>query len=230
VAGRLRHSDIAVWALWVGAGLLGTLLPIIAFVIPLPLVNVNLSSFSDVYELTSILGGAATLALCQGIVLAMVIDRPSTVALMWIPVTVLATVAAYVSVMLWGMTVPRGVLSVSGIQDSLPSGFPLLQVIFALIGVAQAAFLGLAQGLLLATRIQGRKVLAVWFTANVLAAAVVGVVAGVRLQEPVPTDQLTVVAFLVSSSLSGGLFAAVTGFALAALVRRSDRAPRPAPA
>jgi len=161
------------------------------------------------------------LALFQTIVLGALKARFSASVLMWIPVSIGAVLVAYVVIAIWQVTVPRTVISVSAMQASLPPGFPLLQVIFALFGIAVAGFVGLAQGILLARVFRRRSAVGLWLVANLVGAVLVGIVFGIRLQEPVTGSHADLTAVFLSNTLIDGvLYAAVTGAALVAFARR----------
>src|SRR5438552_1402273 len=163
MAYSIRRPGLALWGAWLVAGVAGSLLPVLpaAFNLRFPIVaGLSLDHASG---LSSALVGATCLALFQTIVLGALKARFSASVLMWIPVSTGATVVAYLAIALWQVTVPRTVISVSAIGASLPPGFPLLQVIFALFGIAVAVVVGLAQGMLLARVLRRRSAVGLWF-------------------------------------------------------------------
>src|SRR5579872_7370088 len=192
IAYSIRRSGLAFWGAWVLAGTVGSLLPVLPAALNLRFPMVTGLGLNDAYALSSILVATMCLAFFQTIVLGALRGRFGSSVVMWMPVSVGATFVAYLAIALWEITVPRTVISVSAIQASLPSGFPLLQVIFALVGIVAAVVVGLAQGLVLA-RIHksGSSVVVVWLVANLVGALLVGIVLGLRLQEPVTGDDAT---------------------------------------
>lgn len=217
---------MAFWGGWLVAGTAGSLLPVLPAALNLRFPIVADLGLADAYGLSSIIVAAMCLALFQTIVLGALRGRFSASVLMWIPVSAGATLAAYLAIALWQVTVPRTVISVSAIQAGLPAGFPLLQVIFALFGIAVAVVVGLAQGILLARIFERSSVIGVWLAANLVGAVLVGVVFGIRLEEPVTGNDATLTAIFLSNTLiDGGLYAAVTGAALVAIGRRSTEVP-----
>ena len=217
-----RRPGMAFWGGWLLAGTAGSLLPVLPAALNVRFPIVADLGLADAYGLSSIILAAICLALFQTIVLGALRGRFSTSVLMWIPVSAGATLAAYLAIALWQVTVARTVISVSAIQAWLPAGFPLLQVIFALFGIAVAVVVGLAQGILLGRIFERSSVIGLWLAANLVGAVLVGVVFGIRLQEPVTGNDATLTAIFLSNTLiDGGLYAAVTGAALVAIGRRS---------
>jgi len=221
MAYSIRRPGLALWGAWLVAGVAGSLLPVLpaAFNLRFPIVA-GLSP-DHASGLSSALVGATCLALFQTIVLGALKARFSASVLMWIPVSTGATVVAYLAIALWQVTVPRTVISVSAIGASLPPGFPLLQVIFALFGIAVAVVVGLAQGMLLARVLRRRSAVGLWLGANLVGAVLVGIVFGIRLMEPVTgSDADRTAIFLSNTLIDAVLYAAVTGAALVAFARR----------
>jgi len=222
----IRPPGRAVWGWWLLAGTAGSLLPVLPAALNLRFPIVADLGLNDAYSFISIVVAAISLALFQTMVLGALRGRFSTAVLMWIPVSAGATLVAYLALALWQVTIPRTVISVSAIQASLPSGFPLLQVIFALFGVTVASFVGVVQGILLARIFRWRFVVGFWLVANLVAAVLVGTVFGIRLQEPVVgSDADLTVIFLSNTLIDGGLYAAVTGVALLVIARRNAEVP-----
>ena len=215
---RSRRARSVSWGAWLLAGIVGSFVPIMpaAFNFRVPLIFAL--GLDDAFGLGSVAIAATFLAFLQYIILSALIGKVSAAALMWIPVSAAAARIPFLAINLWQTTVPRTLISVSAIQASLPPGFPLLQIIFALFGIANAAVLGLAQGILLARIFGGRSIVALWLGANLLASVLVGIVFGIRLQEPVTGDDATLTAIFVSNTLiDAALYAAVTGAALVAI-------------
>lgn len=221
-----RRAGMAFWGAWLLAGTAGSLLPVLPAALNLRFPASVALGLQDAFGPGSIVLGALLLAAFQCIVLGALRGRFSRPVLLWIPVSAGAALIAYIAIALWQVTIPRTLISVSAIQTALPSGFPLLQVIFALFGLANAMVLGLAQGLLLAKILEGRSVVGFWLVANLVAAILVGIVFGIRLQEPVAGDDATRTAMFLSNILiNGALYAAVTGVVLVAMtVRRGEAA------
>jgi hypothetical protein len=221
MAYSMRRPGLALWGAWLGAGVVGSLLPVLPAALNLRFPIVADLRLDDAYGLRSAAVGAICLALFQTIVLGVLKARFTASVLMWIPVSTGATVVAYLAIALGQVTVPRAVISVSAIQASLPPSFPLLQVIFALSSVAVAVVVGVAQGILLARVFRRRSALGLWLVANLVAAVLVGIVFGIRLQEPVTGSDADLTAIFLSTTLiDGALYAAVTGAALVAFARR----------
>jgi hypothetical protein len=200
---RLSHS-LAIWVAWVLAGVGGSLLPILlnAFILPW----IQARSLYDYEAAVWVVVSAICLAFFQYIVLRVLLARVSLTVVMWIPASAIAALVAFNTPGFLQGTVLRTLISISAISASLPQGFPLIQVILALIGFAFAAFLGLGQGIVL-SMVYRRGVVGFWVLANLLAALVVGIVLGVRYQEFVSPD-------FIDTLLGGVVYAAVTGPAL----------------
>ena len=221
MAYSIRRPGLALWGAWLVAGVAGSLLPVLPAAFHLRFPIVADLGLDDAPGFSSALVGAICLALFQTIVLGALKARFSASVLMWIPVSTGATVVAYLAIALWQVTVPRTVISVSAIGASLPPGFPLLQVIFALFGIAVALVVGLAQGILLVGVFRRRSALGLWLVANLVGAVLVGIVFGIRLMEPVTgSDADRTAIFLSNTLIDAVLYAAVTGAALVVFARR----------
>ena len=229
----IRRSETATWGAWLVAGAVGTLLPILPAAVNhrFPL-GANLG-FNDEYGLSSLVVAALCLALLQSIVLGVLRGRFSGPVLLWAPVSAGATLAVYVAIFVWQVT------SVSSIESSLPSGFPMLavavlivltpsplpwfQVLIVLIALAVAAVLGLAQGILLARIFERASIVGLWLAANLVGAVAVGILFGIRFQETATSNDATLTAFVSNALIDGGLYATVTGAALVAIARRNGQ-------
>jgi hypothetical protein len=213
-----RRPGIALWGGWLVAGTVGSVLPVLPAALNLRWPMAAGLGLEDAFGLSSIAVTAFLVAFLEAIVLGGVTSRFSGPVLMWAPVSAAATIAAFLAIVLWGNIVPRSLISVSAIQAALPPAFPLLPVIFALFGIANAVVLGIAQGVLLSRIFGGRSVIGLWLAASVGAAVVVGVVFGIRLQEPAPGNEAALTAIFLSNTLiDGALYSAVTGAALVAI-------------
>jgi thiol:disulfide interchange protein len=154
---------------------------------------------------------------------------------MWAPVSAGATLAVYLAIFVWQVT------SVSSIESSLPTGFPMLamavfivltpspspwfQVLVALIALAVAAVLGLAQGILLARIFERRSIVGLWLVANLVGAVLMGIIFGIRFREPATSNDANLTFFVSTALIDGGLYAAVTGAVLVAIARRNGEIP-----
>ncbi len=206
---RLSHS-LAIWVAWVLAAVAGSLLAILIDVFILPWSSAR--SLHDYEAVLMVIVSAICLAFFQYIVLRVLVGRVSLTLTMWIPASVIATLVAFNTPGFLQGTVLRTLISISAISASMPRGFPVIQVILALIGLAFAAFLGLGQGIVLSI-VYRRGVVGFWVLANLSAALVVGIVLGIRYQEfasPGFADTL----------LGGVIYAAVTGPALLVIAGR----------
>ena len=213
------------------AGALGSLLPIVpdALNIPTPLDGLRWVDFR-VAGVVLIAVAAIFLGTFQYAVLRSALGRASLRATMWIPITVLATLVGYLTVLAWSVTVPRVLLSVQAIHDSLPAWFPFQTAMLVLIDVAVALFVGLAQGVLLRGLSKHGNAMQVWLVANVVAAIAVGTTLGLRYEHYTYVDEATATAmFIVDSLITGGLYAAITGVALVTLLRPHGETVRASP-
>src|SRR5260370_42562729 len=201
MAYSIRRPGLALWGAWVVAGVVGSVLAVLPARLDLRFPIVADLGLDDAYGISSALVGATCLALVQTIVLGALKARFSASVLMWIPVSIGAMLVAYLVVAIWQVTVPRTVISVSAMQASLPPGFPLLQVIFALFGIAVAGFVRLAHGILLARVFPRRSAVGLWLVANLVGAVLVGIVFGVGLQEPVTGSDADLTAIFFSTTL-----------------------------
>jgi hypothetical protein len=148
------------------------------------------------------------IAFGQYIVLSLLVGRVSLLALMWIPVTTVITVAASTfGAMFWS--------SSDAIRD-----LALLQFIFGPPLFPVLIFpLGLAQGILLARLFGGKLTSGLWLSATALAAVIIGAAAGLP-GEVGPPEAVV----LVDLGL-GALYGAFTGAALLAIVSHGMASP-----
>ena len=231
----IRRSETATWGAWLLAGAVGTLLPILPAALSnrFPL-GANLG-LNDEYGLSALVVAALCLALLQSVVLGWLRGRFSGSVLMWAPVSAGATLVAYLAIFVWQVT------SVSSIESSLPTGFPMLAmavfivltpspspwfpILIALVALAVAALLGLAQGILLARIFERGSIVGLWLVANLVGAVLVGILLGIRFYEPAASNDATLTAFVSNALIDGGLYAAVTGAVLVAIARRNGEVP-----
>jgi hypothetical protein len=231
---RLSHW-LAFSGAWILATVVGTVPLILPSVIRDDLVRlavlavIQASSMSFYGLIVAAIAVATWLALCQYIVLRALLGRQSMTAVIWIPASVIAVVAAVCAIAVWLTTVPRTLISISAIEASLPPGFPLTEVVVGLFAIPVAAFLGVSQGIVL-SNVYRRSVVGLWLLANLFAALLVGIVQGIQFHELANLidgrynlDEATVATanafYLVGSLLSVVLYAAVTGPTLFVLAR-----------
>jgi hypothetical protein len=228
---RLSH-----WLAFSGAWILATVVGTVPLILPsvirddlvrLAVLSVIQASSMSFYGLiVAAIAVATWLALCQYIVLRALLGRQSMTAVIWIPASVIAVVAAVCAI---AVTVPRTLISISAIEASLPPGFPLTEVVVGLFAIPVAAFLGVSQGIVL-SNVYRRSVVGLWLLANLFAALLVGIVQGIQFHELANLldgrynlDEATVATanafYLVGSLLSVVLYAAVTGPTLFVLAR-----------
>jgi uncharacterized membrane protein YhaH (DUF805 family) len=100
-------------------------------------------------------------------------------------------------------------------------------VIIGVESITYAAFLGLAQGLLLARVFVARSAAWLWFAANLVAAVVIFLVTQIRINGVSNQTNQTVVDLWLPTVVLGALYAAVTGIALVALPRRDRKGAAP---
>jgi hypothetical protein len=112
-------------------------------VFSIPYEVLNLSIYG---AMLGVVVSATCLAFFQYLVIRTLLARVSLIITVWIPVSVIATVVAFIAIGLLQITVPRTLISISAIAASLPNGFPMVGLVEGLFGVAIAAFLGLSQG------------------------------------------------------------------------------------
>jgi len=207
---------MAVWGAWVLAGAAGSVLPYLAFTFGwLP---------ADGGWIAAVVG-AAIVALPQYIVLRLM-GHSSLASAMWIPVSVVAWLAADLALWVSAERIANALLSVGAIQALTPGPFRFLTMVTGVELATTAAVLGLGQGLLLARIFVARSAAKLWFVGNLVAAVVMWIVIVFRLNGVSTTTQ-TVVDLLQPIAIDGALYAAVTGIALLAMSRR-DSAPRKA--
>lgn len=233
---RLLHW-LAFSGAWILATVVGSVPIVLPSVVDIPVIRaLSTSLYGFVVGAIAV---ATWLGLCQYIVVRALLRRPSMTAVMWIPASVIAVVAAVCAIAIWQSTVPRTLISISGIQASLPPGFPLVAVIVGLFVIPLAVFLGVSQGIVL-SNVYRRNVVGLWLLANLFAALVVGIVQGIQYRELAnlidgrfKLDETMVATanafYLVGTLLSGVLYAVVTAPTLLVIARpRSDAEASPA--
>jgi len=209
VAYRFPLSGMAVWGAWVLAGAVGSVLPYVAITFGwLP---------GDGSWIAAVVG-AAIVAFPQYIVLRL-IGHSSLAGAMWIPVSVVAWLAADLAMSVSAERITNALLSVGAIQALTPGPFRFLTMVNGVESTTTAAVLGLGQGLLLARIFVARSAARLWFVGNLVAAVVMWIVIVIRLNGVSTTNQ-TVVDLLLPIAIDGALYAAVTGIALLAMSRR----------
>jgi hypothetical protein len=223
---RLSHR-LAFSGAWILATVVGSLPLVLPSLIYIPVIQaLSMSLYGFIVGAIAV---ATWLGLCQYIVVRALLRRPSITAVMWIPASVIAVVAAVCAIAILQSTVPRTLISISAIQASLPPYFPLFEVIVGLFVIPLAICLGVSQGIVL-SNIYGRNLVGRWLLANLVAALVVGIVQGIQFHELANLidgrfnqDGATVVTanafYLVGTLLSGVLYAVVTGLTLLVIAR-----------
>jgi hypothetical protein len=211
---------MAFWGAWVLAGGVGSLLPNLVFTFgwlgPI---------YGDYWIATVVL--AALIAFPQYIVLRLLIGRPSLAGGMWIPVSAVAWLAAGLAGGVSAEWIANTLQSAGAFQASTPGPFSFITVIIGVESITYAAFLGLAQGLLLARVFVARSAAWLWFAANLVAAVVIFLVTQIRINGVSNQTNQTVVDLWLPTVVLGALYAAVTGIALVALPRRDRKGAAP---
>lgn len=212
MAYRFPLSGMAVWGTWVLAGAIGSVLPYVAITFGwLP---------ADGGWIAAVVG-AAIVAFPQYIVLRLLMGQPSLTGAMWIPVSVVAWLAADLAMSVSAERITNALLSVGTIQALTPGPFRFLTMVTGVESITMAAVLGLGQGLLLARIFVARSAARLWFVGNLVAAVVMWIVIVIRLNGVSTTNQ-TVVDLLLPVAIDGALYATVTGIALFAMSRRDS--------
>ena len=203
---RARHL-FAFSGAWILATVAGIVLPVLAVFSLLPvLLPFPASLYGAVVAAIAV---ATLLAFCQYVVLRGQLGRPSIAVAMWIPISVIAAVAAVGAVALFTFLSTSTPIWSNAVQALLSLGLPLEWLNVALLITPLAALLGIGQGIVL-SNVYERNVVGFWLLANLFAALVVGIF------------YTTMTGFdLVGSLLTAAVYAAVTGPALFVLGSRS---------
>ncbi len=215
MAYRFPLSGMVVWGAWILAGMVGSVLPYLGTTFGW-LGPVN--AVGDVW--TGVVVASAIVAFPQYIVLRLLIGHPSLAGAMWIPVSVVAWLAAYLASSVWAERTTNALLSVGAIKALTPGVFPFITLITGVESITLAAVLGLAQGLLLARIFVARSAARLWFVGNVVAAVVVWIIIEIRSDGLSNRTNQTAVDLLLPIAIFGALYATVTGIALVAVSRR----------
>src|SRR5437762_8637224 len=171
MANRFPLSGMAAWGAWVLAGAVGSVLPYVAIIFGwLPA--------HGGWIVTVV--GAAIVALPQYIVLRLM-GHSSLAAAMWIPVSVVAWLAADLAMSGSAERITNALLSVGAIEALTPGPFRFLTMVTGVELATTAVVLGLGQGLLLARIFVARSAARLWFVGNLAAAAVIWIVIVIRL-------------------------------------------------
>jgi hypothetical protein len=220
MARRIPRSGIAFWGAWVLAGIVGSLLPILGISF-----GWSLPSDTVADALTANIVYSAIVAFPQYIVLRLLIGHSSLAGAMWIPVSVVGWLAAVLARSASAVWITNALLSIGPVEALTPGSIPFdfLTVLEGVEGITYAAFLGLAQGLLLARVFMTGSAAWLWFAANLVAAVVVWIVSQIQMNAASNQTNQTALDFLMPVAILGGLYAAVTGIALAALFRRNRK-------
>jgi hypothetical protein len=218
MAHRIPLSGMAFWGAWVQAGSAGSgLLYLVVY----------FGWFGPIYGVGDFwianVVGSAILAFPQYIVLRLLIGHSSLAGAMWIPVSVVAWLAADLASSASTERITNALLSVSAIQALTPGPISFLTVVEGVQAITFAVVLGLAQGLLLARVFVARSAAWLWFVANLVAAVVVWIVVQIRIDDVSNQTNQSFLDLLLPIAILGGLYAAVTGIALVALPRRKRK-------
>jgi hypothetical protein len=205
---------MVVWGAWILAGAVGSVLPYLGTTFGWRPVN----AVGDVW--IGIVVGSAIVTFPQYFVLRLLIGHPSVASAMWIPVSVVAWLAAYLAIGVSAERTTNALLSVGAIKALTPGIFPFLTVITGVESITYAAALGLAQGVLLARIFVARSAARLWFAGNLVAAVVVWIIIEIRSNGLSNQTNQTAVDLLLPTAIFGALYAAVTGIALVAMSRR----------
>jgi hypothetical protein len=209
---------MACWGAWVLAGGVGSVLPGLGAI---------LGWFGPIYNdgdywIVNVVS-AALVAFPQYIVLRLLIGHPSLAGAMWIPVSAVAWLAAGLAGGVSAEWIANTLQSAGAFQSSTPGPFSFITVIIGVESITYAAFLGLAQGLLLARVFVARSAARLWFVGNLVAAVVIFLVTQIRINGVSDQTNQTVVDLLLPTAILGALYAAVTGIGLVALSRRDRK-------
>ena len=181
-------------------------------------------SDSDQVIVISACVGGAIIGIPQYVVLRLS-GRPSLASAVWIPVTMVAWLAYVLGGVALAGAIANGLDSVDAVRAlPLPVGLLTLQIGAEFLTLA--ALVGVGQGLLLSRFVKARSAVGVWLAANLLAAVAVGIAVTIRDTGASSTNQ-SEADVLLSAALVGGIYAAVTGVALAALARRARTVAAP---
>ena len=172
---RTRRSLLVVWCpAWILASVVGFTLPQVALFVGLFSLFASqlLILPGDVgIEPSSMAVSFTFVAFCQYIVLSLLIGRVSWVAVMWIPVTTVVTVAASTAGS-WFWSSSDGVRDLALLQFIF--GGPLYPVL--------AVPLGLAQGVLLAQLFGRKAAIWLWCSATIIVTVIFGSLADLARQ------------------------------------------------
>ena len=207
---RLTRPDIVLWLTWVVAATLGNMTTAVAelraFGVPF---GYPLGSIGS--EVSLVLAGSVGVAIFQFVVLRAVIRAPTLPAIMWVALTVPASVGEYVATYMAMQSISlRGLLSPAAIQLAMLfafeviAGFLLGAVLWAILGVRSALF--------------------VWPAAGVIPLALSYAILMWGPALRVLNGLQTLPEVLIGDALGGALYGIVTGVALTALTHRSRRA------
>lgn len=203
-----RRSGAALWVLWVAAGALGGgLAVLLAFAGLTAMVN-----GPDEFRVLAYFGTlAAIVALFQSLLLTFIAPRKKA-ALLWLPATVVGATVVYT---LFQNLVFR--VSLTGSFALLPGGTASV-ILWGAYATTYTLALGLVQGLVLAVITARKMAWAVWVGGNLIAVPVsmnfMHVYVGPLASGPY---------LVVSSAISHGAGAAVTGLALLVILRLGRR-------
>lgn len=204
---RTRRSLLVVWCpAWIIASVVGFTLPQVALFAGL-FTSQPFILLADVGIEPSSLAVALTfIAFCQYIVLSLLIGRASWVAVMWIPVTTVVTVAASTAGM-WFWSSSGGVRDLALFQFIF--GGPLYPVV--------AVPLGLAQGVLLAQLYRRKAAIWLWCSATTIVTVIFGLLADRARQAGTMEEAILNLATLAV------IYGVMTGLALLVIPSRKVR-------
>jgi hypothetical protein len=166
---------------------------------------------------------SAMIAFPQYVVLRLLIGHSSFAGAMWIPVSIVAGLAAFLAIYTSAEGITNALLSVGAIQALTQDPAAFITVITGVQNITLAAFLGLAQGLLLARVFVARSAAWLWLVGNVAAAVVLLIATQIHINDGSDQTNQTVVDLLLHTAILGGLYATVTGIVLVALPRRDRK-------
>jgi len=223
VAYRIPLWRVAFWGAWVLAGMVGYVLwyLVSAFGWFGPM------NAADAIWIAVVVA-SAMIAFPQYVVLRLLIGKSSLAGALWIPVSIVARLAAYLAIYLSAEGITNALLSVGAIQALTSDPALFITVITAVQNITLAAVLGLAQGLLLARVFVARSAAWLWLVGNLLAAVVIWIVIEVRMNGAVNQTNQTTLDLLLPIAIYGALYAAVTGIVLVALPKRDRKDAAPA--
>jgi len=206
----LRRFDIVLWSAWVVAGMLGAMLTVVTALRPQGDVF-GYQPGQTGYEVTLVLVEAVGLAVLQYGVLRLVVRSATLAAALWVPLTVIFSVASYLGIYAWQSSPTLRAAADINVNPML-------------VQAPDTLIFSSAQGVVLARIFHSRWAIGLWPVAVVI---VLPAQYGILFWEPflhLLGGLPLLAAVLIANAVVGGLYGAVTGVALVWLARRRARA------